>query len=160
MVIHKTIIFFCVVVFFLAGCTQKPVNPVPFTTSTNSEQISPEIPVQAPQKDTQGTVPKQVAFSSEATAQSYAKEGQAVYFFKANWCPTCLALQKELDSDLSSLPQGTTIVTVDYDNSSALKKKYAITYQHTLVQIDENGAELTKWQGGGIDVIRENLQLN
>jgi thiol-disulfide isomerase/thioredoxin len=101
---------------------------------------------------------KQVAFTSEAAAQAMVANGRVVYFFKASWCPTCQALQKELDSKIGELPAGTSVVIVDYDNSSALKTKYAVTYQHTLVQIDATGKEISKWQGGGVAEIVKNIK--
>jgi hypothetical protein len=36
---------------------------------------------------------------------------------------------------------------VDYDNSDELKKKYGVTYQHTLVQVDKDGNLIKKWSG-------------
>ncbi len=32
-----------------------------------------------------------------------------------------------------------SVVVVNYDRSSELKKKYVVTYQHTYVQIDDSG---------------------
>jgi hypothetical protein len=37
---------------------------------------------------------------------------------------------------------------VDYESSTELKKKYGVTYQHTLVQVDAQGNMITKWSGG------------
>ena len=73
--------------------------------------------------------------------------GKVVLFFAANWCPTCQALTKDITSNLGGIPDGKTIVRVDYDNSTSLKKKYGVTYQHTLVQIDPNGNQVKKWSG-------------
>jgi hypothetical protein len=36
---------------------------------------------------------------------------------------------------------------VNYDNSTALKQKYAVTYQHTFVQVDKDGNLIKKWSG-------------
>jgi hypothetical protein len=36
---------------------------------------------------------------------------------------------------------------VDYDNSTALKQKYGVTMQHTLVQVDAKGNLIAKWTG-------------
>ncbi len=137
-------------VFLLSACssTQQPATP-PLTASP--EAAAPTNPKKAPSDAVQ------VAFTSEADAQALVARGPVVYFFKANWCPTCQALQKELDTGINTLPNGTTIVTVDYDNSKALQTKYAVTYQHTLVQIDATGAEITKWQGGGVVQIAEKI---
>ncbi len=79
---------------------------------------------------------------------SRADSGKVVLFFRASWCPTCKILDSSLRSSLDQIPDDLTILDVDYDNSSDLKNKYAITYQHTLVQVDANGNELAKWSGG------------
>lgn len=76
-----------------------------------------------------------------------ADMGPVVLFFKAPWCPTCNALDKNISSNADSIPYGTTILQVDYDSSSALKKQYDVRTQHTMVQVDSSGAELNKWTG-------------
>lgn len=78
---------------------------------------------------------------------AYAENGDVVLFFRASWCPTCRTLDKDIRANISNIPKGVTILDVDYDNSSDLKKKYGVTYQHTLVQVDSSGNMITKWQG-------------
>ena len=39
-----------------------------------------------------------------------------------------------------------------------LAQKYSITYQHTFVQIDAEGKEITKWNGGKIDELLTNIK--
>ena len=77
-----------------------------------------------------------------------ANEGKVVLFFKANWCPTCNALDKDILKNLNKIPEDVTILKVDYDVASDLKKKYEVVTQHTLVQVDAKGNEITKWVGG------------
>ncbi len=77
-----------------------------------------------------------------------ANEGKVVLFFKANWCPTCNALDKDVLKNLNKIPEDVTILKVDYDVASDLKKKYEVVTQHTLVQVDAKGNEITKWVGG------------
>jgi len=89
--------------------------------------------------------------------KSAQAEGRVVLFFHANWCPTCRALDKELKSGNTNLPDDVTILKVNYDKERELKKKYQVTVQHTLVQIDENGDEITKWIGGNSDLILQRL---
>ena len=36
---------------------------------------------------------------------------------------------------------------VDYDKSAELKKKYEVTYQHTLVEVSADGSLVKKWSG-------------
>lgn len=70
-----------------------------------------------------------------------------VLFFRASWCPTCIAVDKDIRANLGSIPGNLTILDVNYDNSTELKKKYGITYQHTFVQVDAQGTLIKKWSG-------------
>lgn len=79
---------------------------------------------------------------------SRADSGDVVLFFHAGWCPTCKTLDTAIKAEVSNIPSDVTILKVDYDNSSDLKKKYAVTYQHTLVQVDAQANQLNKWNGG------------
>lgn len=76
-----------------------------------------------------------------------AKDGQVVLFFRASWCPTCKKLDQDINLRLEQIPQGVSILSVDYDKETALKKQYGVTYQHTLVQVDESGKQIKKWNG-------------
>jgi len=89
------------------------------------------------------------------TYETYAPEklakaatGKVVLFFRAGWCPTCKALDMDIRSHLNNIPADVTILDVNYDTSAALKQKYGVTYQHTLVQVDAQGNMITKWSGG------------
>ena len=77
-----------------------------------------------------------------------AENGDVVLYFSATWCPTCNALNNNLNANLNSIPEGVNILKVDYDNSTELKKKYGVTFQHTFVQVDAEGNKITKWSGG------------
>ncbi len=76
-----------------------------------------------------------------------ATTGAVVLFFHASWCPTCRALDADIRSNLNQIPKSLTILDVDYDNSTALKQKYGVTYQHTMVQVDASGNLIKKWSG-------------
>ena len=76
-----------------------------------------------------------------------ADSGDVVLFFRAPWCPTCRALDANIKANLGNIPTGVTILDVDYDSSTALKQKYGVTYQHTLVQVDSQGNQVAKWTG-------------
>jgi thiol-disulfide isomerase/thioredoxin len=77
-----------------------------------------------------------------------ADGGDVVLFFHAGWCPTCKALERDVQNNLSDIPQDLTILKLNYDKESELKKKYEVFIQHTLVQVDSKGNEITKWVGG------------
>lgn len=68
-----------------------------------------------------------------------------VYFFHASWCPDCKATDAALMSQ--GVPDGLTVVKVDYDTATDLKKKYDVTIQHTFVAVDSSGMATKKWTG-------------
>lgn len=70
-----------------------------------------------------------------------------VLFFRASWCPTCRAVDGDIKANLSKIPSDLAILDVNYDNSTSLKQKYGVTYQHTFVQVDRDGNLIKKWSG-------------
>lgn len=76
-----------------------------------------------------------------------AETGDVVLFFHASWCPSCRGLSASIESNLASIPERVTILKTDYDQEVDLKKKYGVTYQHTLVQVDKDGNLMKKWSG-------------
>ena len=97
-----------------------------------------------------------VVFTDLNDAQMLAAVEPTVLFFHADWCPSCRADMRQIDSRLNELGN-ITVVVVDYDRSADLKKKYGITYQHTYVQIDGDGKKIALWNGGGVDGILHNV---
>lgn len=84
-------------------------------------------------------------YSAEKVATA---AGDVVIFFHATWCPSCRALVSNIEENIATIPAGTTILKADYDTETELKKKYGVTTQHTLVQVDSNGNLIKKWSGG------------
>lgn len=88
-----------------------------------------------------------------------AASGQVLLFFHASWCPSCRALASNIEGNLNSIPQGLAILKVNYDTETELKRKYGVTTQHTLVQVDEAGNLIKKWSGGSrLDDLISRLQ--
>lgn len=73
------------------------------------------------------------------------KDTKKVYFFHASWCSVCQAIDKEINADLSKIPNGVTIIKTDFDNSTDLRKKFGVTTQYTFVQVDAVGNEVSQW---------------
>ncbi len=86
-----------------------------------------------------------------------AAEGRRILFFYASWCPTCIPADADFKANAAQIPQNITVVRVNYNDPDTdqeekdLAKKYGITYQHIFVEIDSEGKEVTKWNGGGLD---------
>ncbi len=85
------------------------------------------------------------AYAPEKFAKAH--DGHVVLFFRASWCPTCKALDSDIKGHMSDIPEGVTILDVNYDTETALKQKYGVTYQHTLVEVDSQGNMISKWSG-------------
>ena len=96
--------------------------------------------------DTMMKVGSYEAYSADKIAR--AETGDVVLFFHASWCPSCRGLNTSIEGNLKSISEGVTILKTDYDKETELKKKYGVTYQHTLVQVDKDGNMIKKWSGG------------
>jgi thiol-disulfide isomerase/thioredoxin len=121
------------------------------TTATSDAAVPATVspsPSMKPSKSAPAAKAAPGAFVSYADYQSdprrYA-DGDVVLFFNASWCPTCREATQNLTSQ--SLPDGLTIVDVDYDNNTELRQRYGVTTQHTFVQVDEAGGELVTFTG-------------
>jgi thiol-disulfide isomerase/thioredoxin len=83
-------------------------------------------------------------YASAKVAMASASH-DVVLFFRAGWCPTCRAVDADIKAHLKDIPESLTLLDVNYDSASDLKKKYGVTYQHTFVQVDANGTLIKKW---------------
>ena len=107
------------------------------TTSETAESAAQDSPASPTANATAG----QYVDYSEDIISSTA--GTKVLFFHAPWCPQC----RELDASIKqgSIPEGVTIIKVDYDTSQALRQKYGVTTQTTLVRVDDSGNIVKKY---------------
>jgi len=87
-----------------------------------------------------------------------------VLFFYASWCPTCRPADKNFEENVTKIPSDVTLIRVNYNDSDTdqeekdLAKTYQVTYQHTFVEIDPAGKEVTRWNGGQISELLQNIQ--
>jgi thiol-disulfide isomerase/thioredoxin len=70
-------------------------------------------------------------------------KGTKLLFFYASWCPQCRALEADIKE--RGVPDGVTIIKVDYDNSQKLRQQYGVTLQTTVVRVDDNGNLVKKF---------------
>ncbi len=93
-----------------------------------------------------------------------ASNTRRVLFFYASWCSTCRPADANLTENSGKIPEDVTVIRVNYNDPETdqdekdLAKKYAIVYQHTFVQIDSMGKEITKWNGGQIQELLSNIK--
>lgn len=87
-----------------------------------------------------------------------------VLFFYASWCPTCRPADADFKQKSAQIPNDVTLIRVNYNDpetdksEEALAEKYGVTYQHTYVQIDNEGNEIVKWNGGKMAELLANIQ--
>ena len=70
-----------------------------------------------------------------------------VYFFHADWCPTCRALENSILSNIGSVPSDITFIKTDFDDSRSLREEFEVRVQHTLVQVRDDRSIVGKWTG-------------
>lgn len=99
-----------------------------------------------------------ITYDQYASDKMMHSHGPVVLFFNASWCPDCKAITEKLTSDPSSIPSGTTIVSVDYDSHTDLRQRYGVTMQHTFVQIDGDGNALNTWSATTVDDIASGIK--
>ncbi len=103
-----------------------------------------------------------VVYSKSAYDSASGK--RRVLYFYATWCPSCKIANEDFTANPHKIPEDMIVLRVNYNDPDTdqeekdLAKKYGITYQHTFVQIDTQGKEITKWNGGQTDELITNIK--
>jgi thiol:disulfide interchange protein len=105
-------------------------------------------------EESEGVEPAQtggqyIDYSEAAIAENADKD--IVIFFHAQWCPNCRELEKTLTA--GAIPENIVIMKADYDTETELKKKYGVTQQTTMVQVNGQGEKQTIWVANAFDDI-------
>lgn len=132
-----------------SNMVSEPLTTTSITPSTNIS--SAEAPIVESEQTTVTDTPiltSEAALSSKTpglyttyTADTIANStaDHILLFFKANWCPSCRALDADILAHMADIPAGVEIYTVDYDTATALKRQYGITRQHSIIEIRADG---------------------
>jgi len=96
-------------------------------------------------------------YSSAALNNAQLKGTSVLFFAATTWCQTCSELEKEIIERIDEVPSNITILKVDYDNDKEMNAKWGVTSQHTLIVLDENGQEVKRWIGGGLDTLFQQI---
>lgn len=100
---------------------------------------------------------------SKVALDQVADKRRVLYFY-ASWCPICRPADANFKENTSKIPKDMVVVRVNYNDPDTdqeekdLAKKYGITYQHTFVQIDAQGKQVIKWNGGQIEELLANIK--
>lgn len=139
----KTIIIVVsIILVIIAGLVFVSVRPKKDSTVTTT---TPQPATKAPDDGQYTTMPvvekgKYVSYVDDASTKV---AGTKLLFFHASWCPQCRALDESIKS--STLPDDTVILKVDYDSNQALRQKYGVTIQTTVVKINDDGEKVASY---------------
>jgi thiol-disulfide isomerase/thioredoxin len=120
-----------------APSMSRTADPMPTETAAAAETEAP-----APDDTETATEPEPApatpgAYVDYSDAALAAAEGTSVLFFHAPWCPQCRALEEDILA--AGVPDGVTILKVDYDSRQDLRQQYGVTLQTTMVVVDDDG---------------------
>lgn len=121
----------------IAVLALSPSTPeaAPQTTPTPVLEVAPQATDEAEEEEAAEVTPgAYVDYSDTALA---AADGTRLLFFHAPWCPQCRTMEEDILA--SGVPDGVTILKVDYDSNQALRQQYGVTLQTTFVELDAAG---------------------
>lgn len=112
-------------------------------TDTPASSATQQSPPKVATEDTKSQTNKTGAYVDYSASAAQSATGTRILFFHAPWCPQC----RQLDASIKSgtLPNNVTIFKTDYDSNQALRKKYGVTIQTTLVKIDADDKLVKKY---------------
>lgn len=84
-----------------------------------------------------------VAYSDERFNELFESKTFAIYFH-ADWCGTCHSFEAGLQKSLPDMPPNFVMLRANYDTERALKEKYSVFSQTTVIIIDETGKKVYK----------------
>lgn len=87
-------------------------------------------------------------YSPKAVQDAHDTGAKVVLYFWAPWCASCASLDVELIDGTATLPENVVLLRIPFDTSQELRRKYAVTIQHTFIQVAPDGSVITKWIGG------------
>lgn len=146
----KTILVFTISALLfalLASCSKQNIENTSFVSDSNMQDI--DIASDTMLEENQTMDSEEMLSDKQWVYTDYSPEilknasWNIVLFFHADWCPTCMAIEKDILS--KEVPSSLTILKVDYDTATDLKKKYSILTQSSFVQVDNEWNMIKRW---------------
>lgn len=98
--------------------------------------------------DTTEIGPRYYEYSPRSLELAHQLSDTVILYFWAPWCTTCSTLDLEIEKNPEIIPQDAVVLRIPYDTAADLKKKYAVTIQHTFVLLNKNNEALNLVVGG------------
>ncbi len=133
-------------------------------TSAKEDSRAGSINSEVDKKNGAGSIEGERYVEYSKTYLDQEVQSRRVLYFYASWCPTCRPADTDFKANKNKIPEDVVVFRVNYNDTDTdqeekeLAKKYAITYQHTFVQIDESGNEITRWNGGKTEELLANIK--
>lgn len=160
LVLGIMILLFGVGIFVYTNSNNSGDNQETNTSEIDNGVVSEETMDNEVQKQespsTHGSYVELSDYNSDSAKYADTKK---IYFFHASWCPICQAIEKEINNDITKLPEGVTLIKTDFDSNTELRKKYGVTTQYTFVQVDENGNETKQWSASSLSKTLDGIEL-
>ncbi|MGE3191957.1 MAG: thioredoxin domain-containing protein [Microbacteriaceae bacterium] len=122
-----------------------------------AETLAPEPPTPTTEPAPASTPGVYVDYTDTAIAEA---EGRVVLFFHAPWCGQCRQLEEGILAQ--GVPDGVTIIKVDWDTHQDLEQLYGVPMRTTFVELDESGEvvqRLTAYDDPRFEAVVETMNL-
>lgn len=135
-IITLTVVSIAAIGLIIAYVVSNNTNPQPTSSSNVQTQTTSETDTGTSQPTARSTNQKgnYVDYSEGVIAST---SGTKLLFFHAPWCPQCRSLESSIKQ--SGVPDGVTVIKVDYDSNQQLRQKYGVRIQTTVVRINDQG---------------------
>lgn len=97
-------------------------------------------------------------YSEAALAAAQNADQPVAMHFHADWCPTCRAQDKAIQSLKAEPGLDLTLLVADYDTEKALKRRFKVNAQSTLVVLHGQKERARLVGDTSIDAIRNALK--
>jgi len=114
---------------------------------TSVEDTAKKEPLQQQAQNEAGSAGTYIDYADFDVDRAAYADADVVLFFHAAWCSTCKQADGNLTADPAGIPAGLTIVKVDFDSSTDLRREYGVTQQHTFVSIGPDGSKKKVFTG-------------
>lgn len=131
---NKKMLFAAAAILFLIMASGTYIFVLKNTRVTQDGSSVENTEIRSPQPPSGGIRGKYIEYTEDSFTSA---RGTRLLFFHAPWCPQCRALDESIKG--SDLPDDVVIFKVDYDSNQALRAKYGVTLQTTVIKTDGKG---------------------
>lgn len=126
-----------------SGEPQPAANDADTAATTGAPDTTPQpAATGTPTSDSAEANANDTGIYTEYTQAVVAESAAAhiVLFFHATWCPSCRRLDADITENAAAIPADVAIYKVDFDTATALRQRYGVTVQHSVLEIGRDGA--------------------